>query len=130
MRWMGSPPFFRFLDLGYGEYAVYLVYILPELQALIGCFVQYSSTILAFNQTVFCEQLDIWINGSEVEVCLINYSGFACTAIAYVEDLGNDHMSASFHHLPPFIAGISSPYLPILFRSKGIKIYRYIIQML
>jgi hypothetical protein len=91
-----------FLYLCYGESIIYLLKILPKFQTFIGCLVQYGSPFYALDQTVFSQQLDIWINDFRVKVCLIYYIGLTCAAVTYTEDLRNNRMSASPHYLASF----------------------------
>ncbi len=64
----------------------------------------------------------------EVEICLVYYSGLTCTISAYIQNVRNDRISASFHEITPSYSLRAVPFLlqfsnivPIF---KEIKVYR------
>ena len=70
----------------------------------ICCVVQHCRPGAHLNQVVFDQQINIGIYGSEVEISLINYPGFACSIYTYIQNLRGVQIGACLdfasHPLP------------------------------
>lgn len=81
----------------YEESVMDLVDGLHQAFALFRGFIEYMPALIDSYQIIFYQELQVGIDSSEIEVCLIYYPGLAGTCYAYFQDFRDDFISISFH---------------------------------